>query len=200
MRDLETAFSIMKANAPLMDFVGPRLEGLVSAAEKAVGFPFPNTYRKSVLELGAVNFGAMEIYGVIDDDFVNSCVPDGVWCTLQERAKGYIPPGFSGFSDTGIGSAYYLDLTQRDAQGECPVFEVYPGANLAELPPEKVADDCCSSSKKNWQSRRNLRRIRTDAPSHRPDRSVFQRRPHSGRPLSAHHWNLRTRLGCSSVK
>lgn len=141
MRDLETAFSIMKANADLMDFVGPRPEALVAAAETAIGFTFPNTYRKFLLELGAGSFGATEIYGVVDADFVNSAVPDGVWCTLQDRAKGYIPTGFFEVYDTGLGSCYCLDLAQRDSQGECPVFEFYPGAPMDEQPSEPVAED-----------------------------------------------------------
>lgn len=141
MRDLETAFSNMRANAHLMDFMGPRPEDLVSAAETAIGFAFPATFRRFALELGADNFGATEIYGVTTDNFVSATVPNGVWRTLQDRAKGYIPPSFFEVYDTGIGSVYCLDLARRDAQGECPVFEIYLGDTLDAQPSEPVAED-----------------------------------------------------------
>ncbi len=33
---------------------------------------------------GAGNFGAQEIYGIINADFENSSVPDAIWYTLTE--------------------------------------------------------------------------------------------------------------------
>ena len=39
------------------DFVGPRTEALVEAAERALGLKLSATYRRFVLEYGAGNFG-----------------------------------------------------------------------------------------------------------------------------------------------
>lgn len=141
MTDLEAAFRMMKDHPDLMHFVGPRTEELVSTAEKAIGYTFPPTFRRFVLELGAGSFGATEIYGVINSDFTHSAVPNGVWLTLEDRAQGWIPPSYFEIYDTGVGSKYCLDLAKRDDQGECPVFEFYPGLPSVSQPTEPVAPD-----------------------------------------------------------
>jgi len=139
MADLEEAFRIMNSYPDLVDFMGPRPEELVLAAEKAIGYTFPPTFRRFVLELGSGSFGATEIYGVTTDNFVNAAVPNGVWLTLEDRAQGWIPPSYYEIYDTGVGSRYCLDLAKRDDQGECPVLEYYPGLPPEVQPAEPVA-------------------------------------------------------------
>ena len=65
--------------------MGPRPEELVAAAERALGLEFPPGYREFVLDLGAGDVGGEEFFGVVDDGFEDSAIPDGVWLTLRER-------------------------------------------------------------------------------------------------------------------
>jgi len=130
-----------------MDFLGTKPEALVSAAEKAIGFTLPNTYHRFLLELGAGSFGAAEIYGICHADFVNSGIPDAVWCTLQRQSHGMLPPGFLEVHDPGYGPIYCLALKQRDARGECPVVEVYLGPLVDEENPGVLAVDVSEEGK-----------------------------------------------------
>ncbi len=91
MADLERALALVHEHGALADFEGPRPNLLVRAAEKALGLKLPPTYRRFVAELGAGNFGAAEVYGVVDADFERSSVPDGVWFTLRAREDGELP-------------------------------------------------------------------------------------------------------------
>ena len=118
-------------------FAGPRGEALVATAEAALGVEFPRTYRKFVVELGAGSVGAREFYGVIDDDFVESSVPDGIWLTLSERAQLSLPTTLVIVGEDGMGGYNVLDTSQRDADGESPVAIWTPGGDGLEV----VADD-----------------------------------------------------------
>src|SRR5262249_46923832 len=84
----EEAAQIIRSNPDKGRFIGPRDASVVEAAEAAIGRPFPSTYRRFVSELGAGNFGPFEVFGVIDADFEDSSVPDGIWYTLTEREDG----------------------------------------------------------------------------------------------------------------
>lgn len=115
--------------APDADFVGPRPEELVAAAERALGLSFPPAYRAFVLELGAGDVGGEEFFGVIDDDFEHAAVPDGVWLTLRERA------------DSGL----LGDLILVHAPGDGSYHAVEPGGAVVRWAPgrapEQVAGD-----------------------------------------------------------
>jgi|SRR5690606_2376577 SMI1 / KNR4 family. len=69
-------------------FSGEKSLDIVEKAEKTLGLRFPKDYRDFVLGLGAGSVGSSEIYGVINDDFINSSVPDAVWSTLKAREAG----------------------------------------------------------------------------------------------------------------
>lgn len=139
MHDFTDAVALMEAARDLMDFVGPRDPALVEAAEAAIGSRFPPTYREFVLRYGAGNFGAFEIYGVIDADFKKGPVPDGIWLTLKRRRAGYLPKDLLVIADAGDGADYCIEL-QDGAVGRVIVCE--PGAVLPDkLPREFVAND-----------------------------------------------------------
>ena len=86
--DLDWALGAIAQRRADATFAGERSEGLVARAEEALGVSFPPTYRRFVCQLGAGNFGSREFYGVIDDEWQDSVVPDGIWCTLSEREEG----------------------------------------------------------------------------------------------------------------
>jgi antitoxin YobK len=125
--EYERAKGLREANRGRSRFVGPRSNELVHLAESTLSFQFPPTYRRFLLELGAGNFGPAEFYGIIDDDFENSSVPDGVWFTLSERRERRLSSDLMVIGDTGTGSLYCLE-TRRDGS-EGAVVVVDPGGD-----------------------------------------------------------------------
>lgn len=134
----EEAVKIIEQHPELKHFVGPRDERLVQAAEKALGLRFPPTYRRFLLEYGAGSFGGEEVYGVVNDDFENSSVPDAVWFTLTEWEDEWLPRGFVVVQSTGYGPLLCLDCSQ-DEVTEPPVVIYHVGFPAEHPPPEVVA-------------------------------------------------------------
>ncbi len=83
--ELNQAFELVESNAELAHFHGPKSEALICAAEKALKIEFPPTYREFLQRYGCGNFDGEEIYGLIDENFKHSSVPNGIWLTLKER-------------------------------------------------------------------------------------------------------------------
>jgi antitoxin YobK len=138
MEDLEKALGRVRDHAALADFVGPRPELLLRAAEKALGLRLPPTYRRFLAELGAGNFGAAEVYGVVDADFERSSVPDGVWFTLRAREDGDLP------ADLVVVGAEDDEITcLRVAKGaeEAPVISINAGEDPERKGARTVAPD-----------------------------------------------------------
>lgn len=135
MEDYERAVAIITNNRDRAQFVGPRSQQVVRAAETVLGVEFPPTYRRFVLEYGAGNFGWAEFYGVIGSDFMQSSVPDGVWATLWQRNKVSLPHELIVVGDTGCGDLFVLDSSEEEG----PVEIVDPGSDVCAR--ERVADD-----------------------------------------------------------
>jgi hypothetical protein len=126
MADYERAADLIERHTDDADFAGPRPPKLIEAAEQALGFRFPATYRRFVAEYGAGSVGGTEIYGVVDADFESSSVPDGVWYNLTLRRDGSDESVYV-FYDVGDGETFCLDTTQVAADGEMPVVGVRLG-------------------------------------------------------------------------
>lgn len=135
MADYEQAKAIVENNASKAMFAGARPEALINKAEEALGANLPVIYRRFLLEYGAGNFGSAEFYGVIDDDFENSSVPDGIWYTLNERRQANLSHELVVVASAGTGEIYVLDLSEADA----PVVIIDPGFDTSVR--EKVAQD-----------------------------------------------------------
>jgi len=90
MAELGQALNAVR-HSDMVDFAGPRDPSLVAAAENALGVSFPPTYRRFVTELGAGGVDAHEFYGVIDENFNDSSIPDGIWLTLDDRQRFGLP-------------------------------------------------------------------------------------------------------------
>jgi hypothetical protein len=131
LKDYEMATVIMAEYPDLADFVGPRPETLILAAEKMLEVSFPPIYRRFLSEFGAGNFGPFEIYGVIHSDFWQSGVPDSIWYTLTERRDAGIPNRLVVIGGVGDGSLFCLDLDAMNNEGESPVVMIEPGLNPA---------------------------------------------------------------------
>jgi hypothetical protein len=134
--DYGRAAALMSGRADLSEFEGRKDEDLIAAAEQALGLTFPHDYRRFLAEFGAGSFGGTEIYGVVDDDFVDSSVPDAIWNTLTLRDDG-LPPNVVAFHATGDGEELCLVC---DSRAGGPVIAFVPGAD-EDGDPEVVADD-----------------------------------------------------------
>jgi hypothetical protein len=120
MRDLETGFQLLRANAHAARFAGPRDEPLIEAAERALGVRFPPSYRSFLSALGAGSIRGREFYGVIDEDWSAPGPPDAIGTTLAERAGSRLPAELVIVGASGDGGWYVLDCAE--AGGEAPVL------------------------------------------------------------------------------
>jgi SMI1-KNR4 cell-wall len=81
-------------------------------------------------------FAGTEIYGVIDDDFENSSIPDAIWHNLTLRREGY-DEGLFSFYSVGEGTEFCLDTTRAAEDREVPVVAVYlSGRSTEEVAPD----------------------------------------------------------------
>lgn len=138
MADLQQALRLIAANPEKGFFVGPRNPALIALAEAALGDKLPPTYRKFVEALGAGDFDGFELYGVVDSDFENSSVPNGVWLTIDERKSSSLPSGLVIVASTGDGSYYCLELSGGE---DAPVVVYQPGYPADQQQREEVAED-----------------------------------------------------------
>ncbi len=141
IHDLVSAIELINRNSKLADFAGQQPPARIASAEVALGLEFPATYREFLARFGCGGLNSLEFYGVVQDDFVNSGVPDAVWLTLDLRRTAAMPDCYILVSDTGDGGFYAIDTSQRDSSGESPVVEWWPGFPEAEDNPRFVAPD-----------------------------------------------------------
>jgi antitoxin YobK len=134
MSDYEKAAELIAEHPDLADFVGPRDEAPVRAAQEALSVQFPPSYRRFLHEYGAGSFGGQEIYGVIHADFESSGIPDAVWNTLSLRDDGDIPPDLVAIYATGDGE----QLCVQSGSSETPMLAIWPGSDDE---PEVIASD-----------------------------------------------------------
>jgi antitoxin YobK len=118
------------------DFDGAKPESLVAKAEAALGLTFPPSYRRFLLEMGCGGINGLEVYGLIDDNFERSTVPNGIWLTLDDRRAIGLHPACVIVGDGGDGTHYALDTSQVGDAGEAPVVRLSVDGKQSE----KVAD------------------------------------------------------------
>lgn len=139
MLDYEIAVEKIADYAALQDFSGMKPNTIVVAAEQILGYPFPETYRRFLSEWGAGSFGSSEIYGIVNDDFEHSSVPNGIWYTLKLRMESFIPPTLVAIYDVGDGELFCLDLSAMH-DNEAPIVTFTPGGSLDQRR-EQIAED-----------------------------------------------------------
>jgi antitoxin YobK len=106
------------------DFEGPKSESLVSKAELALNLIFPPSYRQFLLQMGCGAIGGFEIFGLIDENFQRSSVPNGIWVTINGRRSFGLEPAFLIIGEGGDGTYCALDSRFVDASGEVPVVRL----------------------------------------------------------------------------
>jgi hypothetical protein len=140
MNDLEQAFRLTEGDSRSR-FHGQKSDKLIALAEQALGLTFPPTYRTFLGRFGCGDVAGHEFYGLIDDDFVNSSVPDAIWLTLDERQTSQLADPLIVIGSTGDGGYYAIDRSQLNLDGESPVVELWPGTPNAVGDRRTVADD-----------------------------------------------------------
>jgi len=139
--DYDQAVALMSQHWGMQDFVGPRPEPLVKAAEDRLGVRFPPSYRRFLIEHGAGSFGSSEVYGVIGTSFDQSSVPDGIWYTLSERKESNLPSTMVVIFNDGSGDLFCIDSAASRPDGEAPVVRFQPGIPVPTQRPEVIARD-----------------------------------------------------------
>lgn len=139
--DYKTAAKLIEEHAALADFEGPKPESLVRKAEAALGLEFPPTYREFLLEFGAGDFAGEEFYGLLDDNFKTSSIPNGIWLTLNERKNRCIPDSLIIVYAVGEGTVFALDSGRSNRIGEYPVIAVPINHPLENNSLETIAED-----------------------------------------------------------
>ena len=140
MEDYEKAIDLLKKSRGIPTFVGPRPETLINLAQDSLVVKFPETYRRFLLEYGAGGMGSFEIYGVVNDDFENSGIPDIVWFTLRGRKEWNLPHFLLPINELGDGELYCLDLRTQE-RDEAKVVGFTPGYSSAEQKLDVIAED-----------------------------------------------------------
>lgn len=137
----QQAKNILLSQSDLADFAGETSIETIHKAENRLSLSFTGTYLDFLKTFGAGNFGAQEIFGIINDDFEHSSIPDGIWYTITERKELKLPHHLLVIFDSGFGELYCLDFQQTDDNGEpCVVaFETSVENNKQEY--EIIAKD-----------------------------------------------------------
>lgn len=117
------------------DFEGKKSDIIIEKAENKLGIVFPPSYRHFLKTLGCGGIQGIEFFGIINEDFENSGIPDAIWLTINERKLG-LPKKLILIGYTGYGTYYALDTSQPNSEGEYPVVEYSPN-----IEPVIVADN-----------------------------------------------------------
>lgn len=125
----------------LADFDGAKPVDLIQKAEAKLNVKFTGLYLDFLQTFGAGNFGSEEIFGIIDEDFEHSSVPDGIWYTLTLRESMNLPGHYVVIYDTGSDEVFCLDFNDQNDKGEPKVIALDPGYALDEQSLEVIADD-----------------------------------------------------------
>ena len=122
MEDLSEALALIAKHRDESDFEGPKSEELIEKAEKCLDVKFPPTYRAFLKQLGCGDVAGEEFYGIIDENFENSAIPDAVWFTLEERKSGSLPKPYVIIGALGDGELLALDTSPAEKGEEGPVL------------------------------------------------------------------------------
>ena len=130
LKDLNEALDLIDEHGG--DFDGKKDLSLIKKSEIALNLKFPPTYKKFLTILGCGDICGLEFYGVINDDFDNSSIPDAIWLTLNERKAG-LPDNLIIIYSAGDGLYYALDTNNVDANDENPVIAYDTNGNTKKI-------------------------------------------------------------------
>jgi hypothetical protein len=135
LEEIKQAIDLVKKSSRA-DFEGEKTEEIIGRAEEFLGLKFPPSYRQFLRELGCGDIAGKEFYGIIDENFEKSSIPNAIWLTYDERKHSALPKELVLIGQS-IEGYYALDISNTDDEGECPVVDwVAP-----EVDPTTVAPD-----------------------------------------------------------
>ncbi|PZO75703.1 MAG: SMI1/KNR4 family protein [Mesorhizobium amorphae] len=136
--DFSSALQLLRDHGVEPDGAGVMPGAEVDALEKRLGVRLPPSYKAMVSRFGFLEFDTVEIYGLVKAGLDAKGIPNVVFATEGDRAKGLISPQMVRFMDAGYGPSFVLDCALADAAGEAPVFEVSAGGSVEGS--DRVAD------------------------------------------------------------
>lgn len=140
-KSYKKAKKLIIKNEDLADFEGKKPISYIEKAESLTNLKISGFYLDFLQEFGAGNFGSEEIFGIIDDDYINSSVPDAIWYTLTLRNSGNLPSNFLVIYDNGSDEIYCLDFNNVGKTGEPKVVSIDLGYDLDDQDVEIIAED-----------------------------------------------------------
>jgi antitoxin YobK len=134
--ELNKAIKIIN-NSTTAHFAGRKAEELILKAEKFLNLKFPSTYREFLITFGCGSINGFEFFGITDDNFENSTIPNAIWLTNKHRIKNKLPKSLILVADSDEGY-FAIDLAKIGKNEEGIVVEV-TGKSFQEH--QKVAED-----------------------------------------------------------
>lgn len=114
---------IIRENLEIARFSGPHPSDLVKQVEVKLGLSLSVTYATFLKDFGYLQFGGIEIYGIVDESLGEMSVPNGIWVTLNERKKYNLPHGLVVIAAADDGGHYVIDHSKFCETGQAPVVE-----------------------------------------------------------------------------
>lgn len=141
IQDYNSALSLIQQNQSLNDFVGECSETIIKMAEEKLNIIFPQIYRSFLQNFGAGSFGTEEIYGIINQDFENSGIPDAIWFTLKQRKEVNLPKNLVIIYHSGGEEMFCLDVNKIGKYKEPVVVSYVIGVEAKFQKYEVIAND-----------------------------------------------------------
>ncbi|AQZ82972.1 hypothetical protein BUM88_15915 [Acinetobacter calcoaceticus] len=129
---VDKAIALINLHLDESDFEGTKEELLVKLAENYLEINFPDSYRYFLKKLGCGDIAGQEFYGVINEEKINSGIPDATWITLKYRRQFDLPAKYIVFYHFGDGNYAVLDC-EKNNQGNNIVEIWSPGENTFQF-------------------------------------------------------------------
>lgn len=101
--------------------------GMLDAAEREMGLAFPPSYRRLLEEFGTWEIAGKEFLGVYKSPAGGDALLGTVDQTLEARRQVGLPADLMVVMVDDVWAFVVLDTSQRDQDGEFPVFAWNPG-------------------------------------------------------------------------
>lgn len=105
-------------------------ENLIYKAEKKLNLKITGIYRDFLRKYGFLSFGSEEIYGIVDDNFEKSSIPDAIWYTIKQRKEANIPNSLLIIYHTGGDEVFCLNFNNINNQGDPNIISYIPGVQI----------------------------------------------------------------------
>jgi hypothetical protein len=135
------AKKLMLENPKTLHFSGQKDEALIDKAEKVLNLKFPQDYRKFLLDFGTLDFAGEEIYGITNDNFYHSCIPNAIWYNINMRRIINIPEYLFVIHSIDDGSEIALNYKILNENGEPKMTSYEAGYDVKEQEFEVIAND-----------------------------------------------------------